>query len=99
MSETTDLDRRVLGSLSGRAKIDALLMERGFPTVRSVAEAFGELAEDVSRTLSGGSDRLPTMHRIRGKLSKALDVDRAVLDDLLEGALPDLPTREPSPFD
>lgn len=99
MSKRTDLDQRVLGSLSGRAKIDALLMERGFPTGRSVAEAFNEGSEDVSRCLGGGTGRLPTMHRIRSKLSRALDLERAVLDELLGGPLPELAVRDPSPFD
>ena len=99
MSELTDLDQRVLGSLSGRAKIDALLLARGFPTGRSVAAAFNEGTDDVSRCLNGGTDRLPTMHRIRGKLCKALDLERAILDDLLGEALPELPAREPSEFD
>ena len=99
MSKRTELDQRVLGSLSGRAKLDALLIERGFPTGRSAAEAFNEGAEDVSRCLNGKTDRLPTMHRIRQKLCKALDLERPVLDELLGGPLPELGLREPSPFD
>ena len=99
MSKRTDLDQRVLGSLSGREKIDALLMERGFPTGRSFAVASNEGAEDVSRCLMARAERLPTMHRIRRKLCKALDLERAVLDELLEGPLPELGLRDPSPFD
>ena len=99
MSKRTDLDQRVLASLSGRAKIDTLLMERGFPTGRAAAEAFNEGAEDVSRCLNGRTTRLPTMHRIRRKFCKALDLERAVLDELLGGPLPELGLRDPSPFD
>ncbi len=99
MVDPTKLDQRVLGSLSGRAKIDALLADLGFPTVRSLAEAFSEGAEDVSRCLSGGTARLPTMHRIRAKLCNALDLDRDTVDELLGGDLPELSVREPSEFD
>ena len=99
MSKLTDLDQRVIGSLSGRAKIDALLMARGFPTGRSFAEASSEGSEDVSRCLNGGTERLPTMHRIRRKFCKALDLERDVLDELLGGALPEIGIRDPSPFD
>ena len=99
ISKPTDLDQRVLASLSGRAKIEALLIERGFPTVRSFAEASNEGAEDVSRCLNGGTVRLPTMHRIRRKLCKALDLERPVLDELLDGPLPEIGLRDPSPFD
>ena len=99
MSDAAELDQRILGALSGRAKLDALLADLGFPTVRSVADAFNEAAEDVGRCLSGSADRLPTMHRIRTKLSNALDLKRPMIDDLLGGALPDLPARDPSPFD
>ena len=99
MSKPTDLDRRVLGSLSGRAKIDALLLEMGFPTVRSFAEASSEASEDVGRCLNRRIVRLPTMHRIRRKLCKALDLERAVLDELLGDPLPEIGLREPSEFD
>ncbi len=99
MSKRTALDKRVIGSLSGRAKIDALLIDRGFPTGRSFAEASNEGAEDVSRCLNGGTVRLPTMHRIRRKLCKALDLERPVLDELLDGPLPEIGVRDPSPFD
>ena len=99
MSKRTDLDQRVLGSLSGRAKLDALLIDRGFPTGRSFAVASNEGSEDVSRCLNGGTDRLPTMHRIRRKLCNALDLERAVLDEFLDGPLPEIGLRDPSPFD
>ena len=88
MPDNTDLDERVLATLSDRAKLDSLLADRGMPTVRAVALAFDESAEDVSRCLGGVTDRRPTMNRIRDKLAEGLDLSRATIDGLLGGPLP-----------
>ena len=88
MANQSELDQRVLKSLTGRDKLNALLADQGLPTVRAVALAFLEHEENVSRCLGGSTDRRPTMERIRTKLSKALTLERSELDGLLGGALP-----------
>lgn len=88
MPDLNELDRRVLGSLTGRAKLDALLTDAGLPTVRSVAMAFGEAADDVSRCLSGHTGRRPTMDRIRDKIASAVGLERSEVDSLLGGPIP-----------
>lgn len=87
MPRLNEIDRRVLDSLTGRAKIDALLTDRGIPTVRALALALDEFPDDVSRCLSGHQGRRPTMDRIRDKVAGVLDVDRETIDDLLGGTL------------
>ena len=88
MTKLNELDRRVLESLSGRAKLDALLADHGCPTVRAVALAIQEHEENVSRCLSGHQGRRPTMDRIRDKLAALVSLERADVDTLLGGPLP-----------
>lgn len=89
MPRLNEIDRRVLGSLTGRAKLDALLTDQGYPTNRAIASALDEFPDDVSRCLSGHQGRKPTMDRIREKIAALVDVDRAVVDELLGGPLAD----------
>jgi 2-methylaconitate cis-trans-isomerase PrpF len=87
MTRITPLDRRVLDSLTGRGKLEALLLDLGYPTVRSLALAIGEPETDVSRALSGERLRRPTMDRIRAKISEVANLSRADIDALLGGSL------------
>lgn len=87
MARLNEIDRRVMESLTGRAKLDALLADAGFPTVRTLAAKLGEFPDDVSRCLSGHRGRRPTMDRIRTKVADLVALDRAAVDDLLGGPL------------
>ena len=89
MPRLNEIDRRVLDSLTGRAKLDALLEDRGYATNRAIASALDEFPDDVSRCLSGHQGRRPTMDRIRGKLAELVDVPREAVDDMLGGPLSD----------
>lgn len=90
MPRLNEIDRRVLESMTGRAKLDALLMDHGYPTMRSLADAIGEHYTDVSRCLSGHvGQRRPTMSRIRDKVAEVVGLSREAVDDLLGGPLAD----------
>lgn len=89
MPSLNELDKRVLDSLTGRAKLDALLTDRGYPTVRALAQGIDEFPDDVSRCLSGHQGRRPTMDRIRNKVAEVIDLDREKVDRLLGGPLTD----------
>jgi hypothetical protein len=89
MPRLNEIDRRVLESMTGRAKLDALLEEAGHPTVRAVSFALAEFPDDVSRCLSGHQGRRPTMDRIRAKVADMLGLARETVDELLGGPLAD----------
>ena len=87
MPKLNEIDRRVLGALSGRDKLEALLTDHGYPTHRAIAEAMNEEQSDVSRCFHGYEGRWQTMDRIRTKLADLAGLTRAQVDALL-GALP-----------
>lgn len=90
MPRLNEIDSRVLESLTGRDKLEALLTDRGYPTVRSIAEATGEFPDDVSRCMGGQrTRRRPTLDRIRTKLADLAGLTREQVDELLGGPLMD----------
>lgn len=90
MPRLNEIDKRLLDSMTGRAKLDALLTDLGYPTVRTISQAMDESYEDVSRCLNGrGHDRKPTMSRIRDKLADLAGIKRETVDELLGGPLTD----------
>lgn len=79
MSRINEIDKRVLGTLSGRDKIKALLSEKGL-TVRDFARKHDLWRENVSRCM-GGKRPLP---EIRDALAEELDLPREKIDALIE---------------
>jgi hypothetical protein len=73
-----EIDRKVLGTLTGRDKIKALLRDRGLQ-LRDFAEKHNLWREDVSRCLSGERP-LP---EVRDHLAEELGLTRAEVDDLI----------------
>lgn len=73
--------------MSGRAKLEALLTDLGYPTLRTIAQAIDEEASDVSRCFSGHQGRLGTMDRIRSEVAELAGLGRSDVDDLLGGPL------------
>jgi len=80
VSKLNDLDKRVLGALTGRDRIKALLSERGL-SLTAFAEKHNLWVENVSRCISG--DR--TLPDIRAKLADELALPQATIDTLIEG--------------
>lgn len=80
MPRINELDKRVLDAMGGREKLKLLLGERGL-TLKQFAEKHNEWVENVSRCISGERP-LP---EIRDKLAAELEVDRSVIDELIDG--------------
>lgn len=80
MTRINELDRRVLGALSGADKIKALLKERGLE-LKAFAQQSGEWVQDVSACIRGERP-LP---EIREKLAAELGMSRQAIDQLIDG--------------
>lgn len=80
MGRINEIDRRVLGSLSGGEKIKALLSERGL-NLSQFAQKHGLWVQEVSYCIRGDRPN----PEIREKLAVELELDRATIDELLDG--------------
>jgi hypothetical protein len=85
----SELDKRILESLTGAERIRALLRGKGYPTHREFAVATGRYVEEVSMCLTGAR----RYDEIREDLARILEVDRAEVDRLIDG---DQPAAEPT---
>lgn len=79
MPRINEVDRRVLGGLSGSEKIKALLAERG-SSVKEFARTHGEWIEAVSACIRG----VRPLSEIRDKLAADLGLPRAEIDRLID---------------
>lgn len=77
------INRRVLASMTGRAKLEALLTDLGYPTLRTIAEAIDEPESEISRCFSGYQGRAGQMDRIRSKVAQLAQIGRDDVDELL----------------
>lgn len=79
MASINDIDRRVLGVLSGGEKIKALLRDQGL-SLTDFGRKHNHWVSDVSRCL-GGKQPLP---EIRDSLAGELGWSRADVDSLID---------------
>lgn len=84
MGAVNELEQRILSGLSGGAKVRALLAERGYPEAAFAAQVIGERPDNVYRCLGGERERWGAMDRIRDKLARLLEVERAELDRMID---------------
>lgn len=80
MGNFNELERRVLGALDGRERIKLLLRDKGL-LLQEFAQKYGVWVEQVSMCIKGERP----YEEIRNALAAELEVDRAVIDQLIDG--------------
>lgn len=80
-----DVDRRVIGGMSGSEKIRFLLKEAGYETYRDLAIELGRYVEEVSMCINGRRE----YGEIRDALAQALGLPREQIDRLIETPAPE----------
>jgi predicted DNA-binding transcriptional regulator len=80
MARINEIDRQVLGVLTGGDKIKALLAARGL-NLKEFAQKHGVWVQEVSFCIRGERP----MPEIREKLAAELEMDRAAIDSLIDG--------------
>lgn len=80
MARFNEIDRQVLAALPGRDKLKALLSARGLG-LKDFAQKRGLWVQEVSICLRGERP----LSEIRDALADELGIDRAVVDELIDG--------------
>lgn len=84
MAEVNEVGARVLGAMSGAEQIRMLLREAGFKTLTDFAQEIRTHTQTVSYCIQG--DR--PYPEIRDELARHLGLERAAIDQLIDGATP-----------
>lgn len=80
MTDFNELDRRVLGALDGRERLKLLLRDKGLQ-LQDFARKHNFWVEQLTFCLKGERP----YPEIRDALAAELDLDRAVIDQLIDG--------------